>query len=270
MNRYLISLDLDGTLLNKKRKISYRTKLYLKKLIKKGHIITFSTGRSYRNVKKYANQLGIKDLLVINNGNIIFNNEIESVVLENPIPLNPIIKIYNLIKDKYLESYILETFDSLYYNNEDRFWFAFMNSEDMNLYKTNDFEKIISGNIIASVFYIHDNTKKNEIISLLSPFLSEIDYRFWFNDHYFEINRKNVSKASGLLYLMKKYNILKDNVIVFGDAENDAEMFKTFANSFLMKNGNKSLKEYAKYITKKDNNHNGIVHSLKDFFKNKN
>ena len=78
---------------------------------------------------------------------------------------------------------------------------------------------------------------------------------------------KNVSKAKGIQILATKYNITEENIIVFGDAENDLEMLETFKNSFLMKNGNKELVKYATYVTKKDNNHNGIYHSLRQILK---
>ncbi|PJH64159.1 HAD hydrolase family protein, partial [Salmonella enterica] len=48
MNKKLIAIDLDGTTLNNKSTISNETKDTIKKLRKKGQIISISTGRPYR------------------------------------------------------------------------------------------------------------------------------------------------------------------------------------------------------------------------------
>ena len=72
-NRYLIGLDLDGTLLNKKSKITFKTKNYIKKLSRKGHIVVLATGRPLRAMKQYYDQLGLKTPIVCYNGGHILN-----------------------------------------------------------------------------------------------------------------------------------------------------------------------------------------------------
>jgi hydroxymethylpyrimidine pyrophosphatase-like HAD family hydrolase len=44
-------------------------------------------------------------------------------------------------------------------------------------------------------------------------------------------------------------------------------MMKECGVSIAMINGNPHTKELADIITKKDNNHNGVIHALKEFFK---
>ena len=56
-------------------------------------------------------------------------------------------------------------------------------------------------------------------------------------------------------------------MLVFGDAENDLEMLTMFKNSFLMKNGLDELKAKVNYVTKKDNNHDGVIFEIKNFIK---
>ena len=43
----MIVLDLDGTLLNRERKVSLKSRNYLKKLKEMGYIIVIATGRIY-------------------------------------------------------------------------------------------------------------------------------------------------------------------------------------------------------------------------------
>ena len=57
MDKYLIALDIDGTLLNKDRIISPNTFSYLKKLINDGHKIVLASGRPIRSLKQFHDQL---------------------------------------------------------------------------------------------------------------------------------------------------------------------------------------------------------------------
>ena len=47
---YLLAFDMDGTLLDDKKKICPKTLRYLKKLIKQGHKVVISSGRPIRSI----------------------------------------------------------------------------------------------------------------------------------------------------------------------------------------------------------------------------
>lgn len=262
----LISLDLDGTLLNDKKNISFITKNYLKKLQKQGYIITFSTGRSFRNVKRYVEELNIENLLVLNNGCTIYNPQTNEKIIHG-IKLESLKESVKLITS-FFDGFIVETFDSIYYDDTRYFDFAFENIENIKLIQ-GDYSIVndINDEPLTFLGRLKKDANKEELINILQPFLKDFDIRFWWGAPYFEIVAKNVSKARGIQILATKYNITEENIIVFGDAENDLEMLETFKNSFLMKNGNKELVKYATYVTKKDNNHNGIYHSLRQILK---
>ena len=59
-NKYLIALDLDGTLLKDNKKISIKTRYFFKNLAKRGQIIIFSSGRPIRALLNYYNQFLIQ------------------------------------------------------------------------------------------------------------------------------------------------------------------------------------------------------------------
>lgn len=265
--KYLISFDLDGTLLNDKKTISFRTKRYIKKLISQGHIVTFSSGRSYRNLEKYAKELGITAPLIMNNGALIYNENLGDEKIIHSIDLDALKKTTKLILP-YIDSYLCETYDSLYYDDEKYFNFVFFNLEKTFLFKGDeDIIDQVNSDALCFVARIKEGCTKEQIEPIIKQFNDKVDYRFWWGDHYFEIVPKGVSKAHSIAIVAEKYNIPKENIIVFGDAENDIEMLQSFQHSFLMKNGHEKLRPYAKYITKKDNNHNGIVQALKSFFR---
>ena len=60
VERRIIAFDMDGTLLTHKKKISFLTLHYLRKLTKQGHLIVLASGRPSRSLKKYYNHEFVK------------------------------------------------------------------------------------------------------------------------------------------------------------------------------------------------------------------
>ena len=74
---------------------------------------------------------------------------------------------------------------------------------------------------------------------------------------YLEINSPNTSKAKALKYLADKYNINSDNIIAFGDNNNDLEMLEFAGISVAVENAEDTVKSKSLYITK-SNEENGV------------
>ncbi|XJS09702.1 HAD-IIB family hydrolase [Aerococcaceae bacterium WGS1372] len=68
MQQHLIAIDLDGTTLNDKSKLSHFTIETLRKLDDLGHIVMIVTGRPYRNSIDIYNELNINSPMVNFNG----------------------------------------------------------------------------------------------------------------------------------------------------------------------------------------------------------
>ena len=110
----------------------------------------------------------------------------------------------------------------------------------------------------------------NQIFSKYNLFITEYNQNL--NEkiigkiiNYIEIGSSNDTKASGLLELVKILNISKNEVLVFGDGDNDIEMFNEFENSVCMSNGSEQAKTLSKYITKKNNNNSGVAEGINYF-----
>lgn len=57
-------------------------------------------------------------------------------------------------------------------------------------------------------------------------------------------------------------NIPQEQILVFGDGDNDAEMFNTFKNSVCMANGTDKVKRLSRYITRNNNNNSGVAEGI--------
>ena len=73
MDSYLIAFDMDGTLLNDKKNISFLTRHYLKKLSRQGHKIVLASGRPSRAMNRYYDELGLSTPMICYNGAYLFS-----------------------------------------------------------------------------------------------------------------------------------------------------------------------------------------------------
>ncbi|WP_027108347.1 Cof-type HAD-IIB family hydrolase [Lacticigenium naphthae] len=95
------------------------------------------------------------------------------------------------------------------------------------------------------------------------PFIK--DYEFVFSDERkMEITNKNINKGTALKVLQEELNIQDDELMVFGDSENDVSMFAGRKYSIAMANALPLAKQSANFHTD-DHNHRGVYTMLEEF-----
>ncbi len=267
---YLIVLDCDGTLLTSENTIMPKTKDYLLKLQKEGHIITMASGRPDRAVLPYHQELGCKGPFIANNGALIIH------------PYDPSFPTFKkqfskeVIKD-FLSHFDLTDFSNLVAEDDEYLYFLREDPSYENFFHTEG-RKILIGDMTkrdyqdlsSLIITLYDSSLAEKILNLASSY-DDLSFRFWDEEKTIgELYFKSVNKATSIDKLREYYHLDKDHVIVFGDGENDIEMLSSFKNSYAMKNGSSYLKQVASHITREDNNHEGIYIELKDFFEGDN
>lgn len=267
-NPKLIAFDMDGTLLNSKKEISFKTLHYLRKLTKQGHYIVLASGRPTRSMIAYYNQLKLKTPMICYNGAYIYapnNNEFKPIIYE--FPKESICKFLNDIKDQVI-NVMCEDDTDIWVDKEDRYLDYFFWYKGMNLH-VGDLNKILDKNTKTCIVHTPQiYTENKEIDEAISKY-PELSAHYWTGSPYFELCFKSVSKGAALLKISEFYGISKENIISFGDAENDVHMFAISGTSVIMKNSKYDIGNKAMFTSKKDNNHNGIYYELKRILKNK-
>lgn len=77
----------------------------------------------------------------------------------------------------------------------------------------------------------------------------------------------NTNKGTSLVRLIEKLNIKKEEVLAFGDGNNDLELFQNAGWPIAMENAGDKLKSYAKLVTK-SNAEDGVADVLEKIFLN--
>lgn len=268
MNRYLIALDLDGTLLNDKKKISFLTKRLLKKIQKRGHIVVLASGRPTRALKRYYDELGLISPIICYNGAHVYDpndKTFPEIALE--FPRDIIIDIYSKIKNIAIKNMMCENETDIWLDKEDPYLSAFFWHNNMNIHY-GEFQDTLKENPMTLIVQLNKDENQKDILEALKPY-PQLAARFWGETPYGEIYINGSSKGHGISQIADIYKIKREHIIVFGDEDNDIELFESAGISVAMKNAHQRIKEKATMASIKDNNHNGIYYTLKKLIKQK-
>ena len=258
----VIAFDMDGTLLNHKKKISFLTRKYLQKLSKQGHKIILASGRPSRSMWVYYNQLKLKTPMICYNGAYVFDpNDENFPKIEFEFPKDTIITVLKRITS-HIQNVMCETDTEIWVDKKDEYLEKYFWYDGMDIHYGDLAETLDKNPMTCIVQTPYEYRETHDIDNAITDF-PEIAARFWTGCPYFELYYKETSKGNALKRICEYYNIPLKDLIVFGDATNDVEMFEVAGTSVLMSNAKYDLKDKTTMVSVKDNNHNGIYHTLK-------
>ena len=268
MKRYLIALDLDGTLLYDWQTISPKTRDYLQQLSKEGHAIVIATGRPYRSSVMFYDQLGLTTPIINYNGGLVTNPHDKTFQPFNlSMPREYVVDIYEHNKD-IIENAFGEVEDDIYLledTDKIRPLLHYFNGATLTV---GPFSEILNHDPNGFLIVCHDGEAPKLEEFIRTEYDGKLLARNWgaFYNYVVELYTPQTSKGRGLEYVANHLGFEPSDVIAFGDAHNDIEMLQYAGLGVAMKNAQDVLKEHADDITEYDNTQDGLVHYLTTFF----
>lgn len=269
----LIATDLDGTLMSPDHiTVTEKTKNALLKAHNAGIKTVIATGRTLSVINSVLKQVPFIDYIIYSNGASVFDRRKGNNIYTSPIPADAVRKIVDIFEryPVYYELYAGGCAHSQpdkagYFKNKDLpqdFLDFYMknikNHESISRFATtNDIEKI-------NLFYF-DGQYYDEIKEQLFS-ISEIDCTSPVAGD-IEMTSSGVNKGKALQEMCKELNFTREEVMAFGDADNDIEMLQFAGYGIAMKNASDECKQAAKYETL-SNAEDGIAHAVEKFIFN--
>ena len=103
---------------------------------------------------------------------------------------------------------------------------------------------------------------------IIAKFGDEIEVRTWGGfAPCLEVVSAGVQKAMGVEQISFHYGIKQENILAFGDEDNDYEMIQYAGHGVAMLNGIDELKKIASDVTFKNNHDDGLADYLEKYFK---
>jgi len=267
----LVVSDMDGTLLNRKGMVSERNKRALKEILKKGVHVAIATGRIYTSAKVYAKYLGIVTPIIACNGAIVKDLHDDSIIYEKHIEPKDCFEVFDICRENqlYFHFYTADTFytEKMEYSSLKYLeWNKTMNEkEQINIQIIDNPYELVS-HFDERVYKIQINSDDMELLEKTRKNLEQIENfeisKSWFNN--IEIMNRGVSKGNAVMHLAKSMGIKQEEVICFGDNENDISMLSYAGLGVAMGNAEELVKRSADHVTT-SNDEDGVAEVIEKY-----
>lgn len=267
----MIGLDLDGTLLTDKKELTERTKNALRAAISQGVYVLVATGRPWMGVpEELRNFPGMEYALTSNGARIvkIATGEVIEEHLLPPLSAKKALEIcekYDTLQEVY--------FDGQGYAPEEKLARVEHYHKNPNMWEYTRRTRIA----VPDIFEVLE--KENRGLDKTQALFADMDERAqaWREleqcedlelvgslKYNIEINHKGVNKGTGLVNLGKILGISREEIMAFGDGDNDTVMLKEVGFGVAMENGEPQVKAAADYITL-SNEDDGVADAIERF-----
>ncbi len=263
MEKYIIGIDLDGTLLIEHSRISDLTKKIIAKVIELGHKVVISTGRPSFGALPFYKELGLTTPLVVDNGSSVLDHNGETI-FESKIPLDFLKKIFLDNIDLIEGSFCNGKVNGYIYNNVDIFK-VILESMNCTSFVNGRLDEVLDEKV-HSFMCIAKDGRSEELVERFKSY-DGMSARVWQGEvPIIEVYQSSLSKLNALKKAAQSLEIDFKNSISFGDDINDLEMIKGTTYGFAMNNAIDLIKESAFGITKFPNDKDGVAMQLAEFF----
>jgi len=261
MEKKLIAIDLDGTLLNDKMTLTSFSCEVLQTLLEKGHIVVLASGRPLRALYPFYEAIGSSCPVIAYNGMLVTNPQDPSFPeLKRTFPQASIRSIaqgsHNLVT-----SMVAEGEKMIYLKKEDTYLEKYF-PHRFYPHVIGPLEETLNEDPFTAVF--KSTHAKDQALEELVTKEKGIQLRHWSKSFYSEANYPDVSKGSALRYLEKELGITKEDVYAFGDSENDREMLLEAGHPYAVFHCKSRALSRDFPVTKKSNDHDGVALTLQE------
>lgn len=280
MSKYrIIVMDVDGTLTNGEKKIPKKTKEALMEAQKQGMRLILASGRPTSGLMDFAKELEMEKhngLLVSYNGSKVIDCETNEVLFNEAMSVEQgkavleHLKKFDVIPmiDKGEYMYVNDVFNNEINLNGKPFniiqyesrggKYKLCEKDDLAAFADYPINKILTA---GQPEYLKENYKE-----MMDPFKDTLSCMFTAS-FYFEFTAQGIDKAKALDTVLSKLGYKKEELIAFGDGQNDASMVKYAGLGIAMDNAVQELKDVADYVTL-SNEEDGIAYALNKFVNN--
>ena len=283
----LLALDLDGTLLNSRGKISDTNKQAIRKAEEKGVLVTIATGRRFRDARPVALEIGFNAPIITHNGALLkYAESLETVafsILENET-VSEILRVGREFGGDALLSADPHGKGVLLYET--------VSADNIPLQKYIEWSKTLHGDeaeeAIHHVGSLEDVLPEHETVhvsfsgrcapmeeleiilnaelqataTILTTRYPRLDFTL------IDILPPDASKGVGVEKLTMIENLTAENVMVMGDNHNDLEMLRYAGTPVVMGNAEPDLLASEEFYKTTSNDENGVAAAIDRFILN--
>lgn len=267
MSIKLVTIDVDGTLLNRNRVITQEVKQAIVQAKSKGVKIVITTGRPYFGVVGLLKELSLTDpgdYVITYNGGMVLAADTGEELLRKGLTYKDYLRLDSLATTLGISSHAV-TATHLYTSNRDVSPFtveeSFVGGVPLGFRSREEMKW--ESEIIKMMFVGEADTLYDAVSKV--PLNIKQDYTTVASSpHFFEILHKEVSKGQGLIQLSKHLGVPLAETMAIGDAENDLSMLEVAGVAIAMGNAIPQVIAISDFKTTSNDAH-GVAVALEKF-----
>lgn len=271
MSKYkLLAIDMDGTALTSRKKISPRTGAAINDLLKRGvHVVT-STGRGLDELTDYREDFRLMHYGILITGGLVYDFFKREPIAVHAVDEDTMFKLIDFGTTERAMIHLL-TLKSSVAREVD---IQHMEDFDMAIYfdmfnriclRVDDFKQYIRthpGEVIKVNLYHRDRASRDRNFERMK----NLNLSITFTEHNnLEAAPAGITKASGLIELCNFLGIDIAETVAVGDGNNDREILQAAGVAVAMGNARDEIKKIADFVTL-DNDNDGVAVAIEKYF----
>ena len=262
----MIVLDLDGTLTNRDKVITPRTKQALMEAQERGKIVVLASGRPAAGVLPLANQLDLAkygSYILAFNGGMIVNCKTGETVFSSMIPVEANSRIVDLAVDHGVDLLTYQGQEIITNNQECPYALLESKINKLPLRQVENLRNYLDFPVPKFLF-LDDGDYLVTVEPKVKAALGK-NFSVYRSEPYFlEVMPKGIDKAASLERLLEQLGMNREQMIACGDGYNDMSMIKFAGLGVAMENAVLPLRKAADFITR-SNNEDGVAYVVEKF-----
>lgn len=262
-------LDLDGTLLNDAKEITAGNRAAIEQALEAGHKVIINTGRPLGSAVIQAERLGLTApgcFVISYNGGIVYDMGSRSIVYQQTLPLDIVRKVMQEANRRGIHVQTYDDKDVLVQPENDdpeiRRYCSIIHATHRVI---PDLDALVQEPPKVLIIDYDNQEPLQQFQQWLNGWGKGVVDNFFSCDYYVEIVPVGLNKGSALRRLAQELDIPMENTVCAGDAANDLAMLRAAHVGCAMANATDEVKAAADYVTRLDNNHDGIAEIIQRF-----
>ncbi|MFT3983896.1 MAG: Cof-type HAD-IIB family hydrolase [Lachnospiraceae bacterium] len=267
-DKKILFTDLDGTLLNSKKEISPANLDAIKKMTTQGHKFVIATGRPIQSALRIAQDYGFITpgfYIASYNGGLIYDCYEKETIQKYTVPLPYVRHLFDeahkagLHCHTYSRSHVISEHQTAALDHYTK------HIGMPGLVVDDVLSALVEEPVKLIVISLDGREKLTAFRDSLAPWADGKLFSTFSSDRLLEYANPSSTKGCAVRFLCEYFDIPIENAIAAGDEENDITMIDAAGIGVVMQNGTVSTKQHADYITKHDNDHDGILEIVEKF-----
>lgn len=256
----LAAVDLDDTLLGPDKQISPANAAAIHELRRRGARVVLASGRRHENMLRFHRQLDLVGPLISCNGALVKDAETGEVLHEHSVPTElaaAVVADGNRlgITQNYYRG------DGVYVRERTRWTDLYQSRTGSDIIVFGDLERL-AGDMPQKIIWVDAAARVGTLFPEMETRYAGRLYVTVTDPEYLEFMALGVNKAVGLAAVARHYGIAPEEILAFGDGNNDVPMLEWAGLSVAMSEGRESAQVAADLVSSPGNPETSLARAI--------